>query len=314
VGVFGGIFAPTATGAPLRAIRANGVALQPMGRRMDLKSVLDTAVAAAREAVEVHRAYESTLDEVEWGEKGQSDFVTRVDREAEVRIIDRIRRDFPDHRFLSEEEATGGTEPGADRAHRRIAIGELAAARAEPGWIWIIDPLDGTTNYLHRYPMFCASVAGMKDGEMAVAAVVDGVSGQTWTAVRGGGAFLDGRPIRVSGTTDPGRALIGTGFPFKTLHQLPEYVDQFSRILSGTAGVRRAGSAALDLCHLASGYFDAFWELWLAPWDVAAGALIVREAGGVVTRVDGNADIAGAGSLLASNGHLHSWMASILGQ
>jgi myo-inositol-1(or 4)-monophosphatase len=290
------------------------VELQPNGRRMDLKRVLDTAVAAARDAVEVHRFYEATIGDVEWGEKGQSDFVTRVDREAEARIIERIRRDYPDHRFLSEEEATGGTDVSSEAAHRAVTLEGLVAARSEPGWIWIIDPLDGTTNYLHRYPMYSASVAGMKDGELAVAAVIDGATGRSWTAVRGGGAFLDGRPIRVSGTTQPSRALIGTGFPFKTLHQLPEYVEQFGRILSTTAGVRRAGSAALDLCHLASGYFDAFWELWLAPWDVAAGALIVREAGGTVTRIDGSADIAGAGSLLASNGHLQSWMASTLGQ
>jgi myo-inositol-1(or 4)-monophosphatase len=282
--------------------------------------MLEVAVDAARAAVGVHRANLSDIDAEEWTEKGHHDFVSRVDREAESRIIERIHTAFPDHRFLSEEEATapvgiaarsGLTEDGGSVAgHVSIPADQLAEAKSEAGWIWVIDPLDGTTNYLHRYPMYAVSIAGLLDGELAVAVVIDGSTGATWTALRGGGAFLDDRRIRVSATTDPSRALIGTGFPFKALDLLPGYLDQFSRIVKATAGVRRAGAAALDLCHLASGYFDGFWELSLAPWDIAAGALIVREAGGTITRIDGNADIVGSGSVLASNGRLHEWLAA----
>jgi len=290
---------------------------------MNLQRVLNVAVAAARDAVEIHRANLPGIEGEEWAEKGQHDFVTRVDREAEARIIERIRSAYPDHRFLSEEEATAPVaarlpgsgdpiEPAQSGGHEAVPAARLEAAKLEAGWIWVIDPLDGTTNYLHRYPMYSASVAVLEDGHLAAGVVMNGASGEIWTATRGGGAFLDGRPIHVSATVDPSRALIGTGFPFKALNLLPAYTKQFGRILEATAGVRRAGSAALDLCHLATGYFDGFWELTLAPWDVAAGALIVREAGGTVTRLDGNPDVVGSGSVLASNGGLHSWLASIL--
>jgi myo-inositol-1(or 4)-monophosphatase len=289
---------------------------------MNLKDVLDVAIEAARAAVRVHREHLGRIDVEEWSEKGYHDFVSRVDRDAEARIIERIHASFPDHRFLSEEEATApvaiaaeSTSPAADGSgagHISMPAERLPDAKREPGWLWIIDPLDGTTNYLHRYPMYAASVAGLRDGELAVGVVIDGATGSEWTAIRGGGAFLNGDRIRVSDTTDPSRALIGTGYPFKALDVLDEYLRQFARIVKATAGVRRAGAAALDLCHLASGYFDGFWELTLAPWDVAAGALIVREAGGTITRIDGSADVIGAGSVLASNGRLHAWLASEL--
>jgi myo-inositol-1(or 4)-monophosphatase len=289
---------------------------------MDLRDVLGIATEAARAAVAVHREHLGRVHVEEWSEKGYHDFVSRVDRDAEARIIERIHASYPDHRFLSEEEATAPVgivaesgsgaagEPGG--GHISIPAERLAEAKKEPGWLWIIDPLDGTTNYLHRYPMYAASVAGVRDGELAVAVVIDGSTGAEWTAIRGGGAYLDGTRVRVSDTTEPSRALIGTGYPFKALDALDEYLRQFARIVKATAGVRRAGAAALDLCHLASGYFDGFWELTLAPWDVAAGALIVREAGGTITRMDGNADIIGSGSVLASNGRLHAWLASEL--
>lgn len=286
---------------------------------MELASVLRVAVAAARAAVDVHRASLGRIGVEEWGEKGTHDFVTRVDRDAEAAAIEQIHRQFPDHDVLSEEEATaplpeeaaGGAAQSRADPTARIAR-RLAEARARPGWLWVIDPLDGTTNYLHRYPMYCASVAGLEDGEPAVAAIVHGETGQTWTAVRGGGAFLDGERICVSAIGELNQALIGTGFPFKALDQLPDYLVQFERILRRSAGVRRAGSAALDLCHVASGYFDGFWELALAPWDIAAGTLIVREAGGIVTRLDGNDDVLGPGSVLAGNPRVHAALRRLL--
>jgi myo-inositol-1(or 4)-monophosphatase len=172
-------------------------------------------------------------------------------------------------------------------------------------WTWIIDPLDGTTNYLHGYPVYAVSIARRAGGELEAAVVLNSATGEEWTAVRGGGAYLNGARIRVSQIDRLPRALIGTGFPFKALHLLPR-----TRAARGGpsrhSGVRRAGSAALDLCHVATGWFDGFWELTLAPWDVAAGALIVREAGGVVTRLDGSEDVLGHGSILAGNPAIHA--------
>jgi myo-inositol-1(or 4)-monophosphatase len=141
---------------------------------------------------------------------------------------------------------------------------------------------------------------------LEAAVVLNSASGEEWSAVRNGGAFRDGDRIAVSEITDMSRTLIGTGFPFKSLHLLPVYSRQLAAALRATSGVRRAGSAALDLCHVATGWFDGFWELDLAPWDVAAGTLIVREAGGVVTRLDGSADVLGHGSLLAGNASVHA--------
>jgi myo-inositol-1(or 4)-monophosphatase len=289
---------------------------------MDLKAVLRVAVAAAADAVEVHRAHLGRVAHDDWAEKGEHDFVTRVDREAESSAIDRIRGAFPDHAILSEEEATavpvvaalpGSADSAAGPASGNNALANrLEALRRQPGWLWVIDPLDGTTNYLHRYPMYSASVAALQDGQVMAGAVIHGVTGETWSAVRGGGAFLDGQRITVSATDRMRQALIGTGFPFKALELLPTYLQQFERVLRRSAGIRRTGSAALDLCHVASGYFDGFWELWLAPWDVAAGMLIVREAGGVVTRIDGGDDVLFAGSLLAGNPRIHADLRAIV--
>jgi myo-inositol-1(or 4)-monophosphatase len=284
---------------------------------MEYEAVLKVAVAAARDATAVHRAGLGRVGQEEWAEKGLHDFVSRVDREAEARILERIQQSFPDHRFLAEEEATADPpQAGPMTGSTDAASARLAAAKQLPGWFWVIDPLDGTTNFLHGYPMYSASVAALHDGRLAVAAVVHGVTGEAWTAVRGGGAFLNGRRIHVSSTERLGNALIGTGFPFRALELLPSYLVQFDQVVRHAAGVRRAGSAALDLCHVASGYFDGFWELSLAPWDVAAGALIVREAGGLVTRVEGNddGDVLGAGSLLAGNPAIHTILAGMLNQ
>lgn len=219
----------------------------------------ETALDAARLAAELHREARGSLAPDRWSEKGTSDFVTEVDREAERRIVDTITARFPSHRILA-EEGTGSA--GAD---------EL---------LWIVDPLDGTTNWLHGYPEYAVSIAALDDRGLRVGVVLDSANAEEFVATRGGGATLDGRPISVSAVSELRLALVGTGFPFKRADLLPEYLDTFATVLMRTSGVRRAGAAALDLCAVACGRLDAFWEHWLMPWDIAAGALIVREAGG----------------------------------
>jgi len=195
--------------------------------------------------------------------------VTEVDREAERRIVETILGRFPTHRILAEEgTASAGT----------AAAGTGSASAAE--LLWIIDPLDGTTNWLHGYPEHAVSIAAVDASGLRIGVVLDSANGEEFVAVRGGGATLDGTPITVSGVTELRLALVGTGFPFKRTELLPEYLEALGAVLSRTSGVRRAGAAALDLCAVACGRLDAFWEHWLMPWDVAAGALIVREAGG----------------------------------
>ncbi len=152
--------------------------------------------------------------------------------------------------------------------------------------LWIIDPLDGTTNFLHGYPEYAVSIAAHDAAGLRAAVVLNSATGELFEATRGGGARRDGQDIRVSDMDDLDLALVGTGFPFKKLHVLPAYLETMSRVLRSTAGIRRAGAAALDLCDLACGRLDAFWEYWLMPWDVAAGALIVREAGGVFEELE----------------------------
>lgn len=272
---------------------------------MDLQHLIDLAVASARDAASVHAAHLGQVRVDQWTAKGVADFVTHVDQEAERRIVAAIRDRFPDHAILAEETATA---PGA--------AGSAATGRNADGawaeWTWIIDPLDGTTNYLHGYPMYAVSIGVAHRGEPAVGVVLNSASGELWTAARGMGAFRNGQPIRVSVIDDLERALIGTGFPFKALDLLPEYTKQWQTALQASSGVRRAGSAALDLCHLATGWFDGFWELTLAPWDVAAGAVVVREAGGQMTRMDGSADILGHGSVLAGNPTIHAALGALL--
>ncbi len=267
---------------------------------MDPRELERVTLEAARKAVDVHVAEAGTLDPSEWAEKGTADFVTRVDREAEARVVEHIRSSFPSHDILAEESA---------------AVEDAAALRARfdtAEWLWIVDPLDGTTNYLHDYPMYAASVAVAHRGDIVAGAVVDGTTGAEWSARLGDGARLDGELIQVSSTQRLDRALVGTGFPFKVLHLLPAYLRQFKAVIRRTSGVRRGGSAALDLCHLATGWLDGFWELWLAPWDIAAGTLIVREAGGVVTSVDGDPDVRAGGAILAGNPAIHRELGRLL--
>jgi myo-inositol-1(or 4)-monophosphatase len=178
---------------------------------------------------------------------------------------------------------------------------------------YVVDPLDGTTNFLHGYPWYAVSIGALVSGELAAGIVVNVPTGEVFSAVRGGGAFRNEEPIRVSENADPSRALVGTGFPFKNLDKLDAYQRQFAAVTRRTAGIRRAGAAALDLCDVACGRFDAFWELNLAPWDVAAGILIVREAGGIVTDTDGREANVGFGPIVAGSPAMHGWLLKQLG-
>ena len=226
-------------------------------------ALVEAARAAARAGAQVHRAARQRAGELQWTAKGRSDFVTEVDLEAEQAIIATLLGRFPDHEIVA-EEGTADT-PDGERDERRIR--------------WIIDPLDGTTNWLHGYPQYAASIAAEDADGLRVGVVLNSASGELFEAARGHGARLDDEPIRPSRLDDLDLALVGTGFPFKKLDVLDDYLAVFRRILTATAGIRRCGAAALDLCDLACGRLDTFFEYWLMPWDVAAGTLIAREAG-----------------------------------
>lgn len=241
--------------------------------------MLNIAVKAARRAGAVinRAALEGGL---EVRAKNRNDFVTQVDRAAEQAVIDVIRRAYPDHSFLAEES---GAAPGA-----------------RPEYLWVIDPLDGTTNYIHGFPQYCVSIALEHKGTLTQAVVYDPAKNELFTASRGRGAFLDDRRMRVSKCAHLKDALVGTGFPFKELSRLELYLRQLRTLMSTCAGVRRAGSAALDLAYVAAGRMDAFWEMGLSRWDMAAGALLIQEAGGLVSDLQGGSGFLDSGDIAAA--------------
>jgi len=266
------------------------------GRKVqDHKELLDSAIRAAKMAAHHIRAVEKPSNPSLWGEKGTSDFVTQVDRDCEKLIAELLLREHPGSVVLGEELSPH-------------------AASIDSGVTWVVDPLDGTTNYLHDYPAYAVSIAAVADGILRAGVVIDVLRERVYHATTDGGAWCDGQSIRVSSTNDIAFALIGTGFPFKTLKQLPRYLHQFATILTSTSGIRRAGSAALDLADLAAGRLDGFWELSLAPWDVAAGTLLVREAGGLVTDTEGNPNVIRQGALVGGNPTVHTWLLEVMEQ
>jgi myo-inositol-1(or 4)-monophosphatase len=198
-------------------------------------------------------------------------------------------------------------EPGS-----RIVGEELSPELVTEGLVWIVDPLDGTTNFLHDFPTYAVSVAAAVDGELLAGVVVHVPRQETYAASRGGGTWLGERRLSVSGISDPEFALIGTGFPFKDTSRLEEYQRQFGRVAARTSGIRRPGSAALDLADVAAGRFDGFWEQRLSAWDIAAGVLLVREAGGVVTDFTGRHIGAEHTALVAGNPAMHAWLLDLL--
>ena len=226
--------------------------------------------------------------------KGVIDLVTEVDLEIERVFRQLISQRFPDHAVLGEELGGSRTAPS--------------------GPCWVFDPIDGTTNFAHGLPIFCASLALEIDGVAEVAAVYDPTRRELFTAERAGGAFLNGRPVRVSATSDLVNAMLVTGFPYDVHERVEEIVGLFGAFVGRARAVRRLGSAAIDLCYVAAGRMDGFWESDLKPWDIAGGALIVAEAGGRVTDLEGNAFTSRAGHVLANNGLLHDAMLEVIAE
>lgn len=243
--------------------------------------ILNIAIQAARRAGNIILRYSNQLDRLDVESKGRNDFVTVVDRQAESEIIAAIQRAFPDHSILAEE--TGLTQNDASP------------------YKWIIDPLDGTTNFLHGYPQFAVSIGVLNNNRLDQAVIFDPLRDELFTASRGEGAKLNDRRIRVSKTTKFENALVGTGFPFRSYEHLEIWIDCFRELLPKTCGVRRAGSAALDLAHVASGRLDGFWEMGLSPWDISAGCLLIQEAGGLVSDFAGKQDFLASGNIVAGN-------------
>jgi len=221
--------------------------------------------------------------------------VSAADRDSEHAISDVIRARHADAVILGEELSP-----------------DVSAEKVKHGVVFVVDPLDGTTNFLHGFPWYAVSIAAMIDGVLTAGVVLNVANGELFAAVVGSGARRNGQPIQVSKITDPIRSLVGTGFPFKRGDQVKRYLDGFGAVMRETAGVRRAGSASLDLADVACGRYEGFWELMLAPWDIAAGILLVREAGGIVTDLTGApAPVAHTG-LIAGNPAMHAWLSGVL--
>jgi myo-inositol-1(or 4)-monophosphatase len=268
------------------------------------RHLVDLAERAARVAATFIRGA-GRPDTRAWDRKARNDFATEVDREAERLIAQVLLGGAPGSVVVGEELTPTG------------ATGTSGSAQP-PGppapLTWIVDPLDGTTNFLHNYPAYAVSIGAAVGADLVVGVVVDVVRELTYRAAAGEGAWCDGRPLRVSGITDPALALVGTGFPFKApaSERLDEYLAQFRDLLHATSGIRRAGSAALDLAHVAEGRLDGFWEIGLAAWDVAAGILLVREAGGLVTDFAGRPAAVAAGDFVAGSPAMHPWLLAVV--
>lgn len=261
--------------------------LQPM--RPDI--LLDVVRQAAAAGAAVIREGERRRATIVWREKSATDFVSDIDTTAEARIIEVLQARVPGAAILAEESAS-----------------TLAADRRAQGVTFVIDPLDGTTNFLHGVLEYAVSIAALVDNELAAGVVVHVPRDEWYTATRGGGAWCNGQQMRVSAIDAPDRALIATGFPFKGGDNVDAYLAQMRRLMTHTAGVRRPGAASLDLAGVACGRFEGFWENLLAPWDIAAGILLVREAGGMVTTLEGAPCPVEQTSVLAANAVMHRWL------
>jgi myo-inositol-1(or 4)-monophosphatase len=241
--------------------------------------MLNIAVRAARRAASIINRASLGGEALEVRSKHVNDFVTQVDKAAEEAIMDVVRKAYPEHGFLAEESGSSG---------------------GETEYRWIIDPLDGTTNFIHGFPQYCVSIAVEQRGALTHAVVYDPTRNELFTASKGRGAFLNDRRVRVSKCVRLQDALVGTGFPFKEVSRLDLYTRQLKKFMQTSAGVRRAGAAALDLAYVACGRLDAFWELGLSPWDMAAGALLIQEAGGLVADIKGESGFLESGDIAAA--------------
>ncbi len=255
-----------------------------------MHALLNVAVMAARRAGSVLIRKMNNLEKLSVEAKGHNDYVSDADRAAEKTVIDCILKHYPDHAILAEESGVQG----------------------ESDTVWIIDPLDGTTNYLHGFPVFAVSIGVQVDGRVEHGVIYDPMRQELFTASRGQGAQLDGRRIRVSGQLHLERALIGTGFPFRQADmEITPYLDMLAKVIRSTSGVRRPGAAALDLAYVAAGRLDGFWETGLAPWDLAAGSLMIREAGGIVSGLDGSENFLETGHILTGTPKIYAAFAKL---
>ncbi|HEX6550072.1 MAG TPA: inositol monophosphatase family protein [Gammaproteobacteria bacterium] len=240
--------------------------------------LLNIAVSAARRGGDIITRHVGRIDRLTIKTKAQNDFVSQVDRLAEEEIIYTIRKAHPDHAILAEESGAQGSNDE---------------------YVWVIDPLDGTTNFLHGFPVFCVSIALKIRGRLEHGVIYDPMRQELFTASRGSGAQVDGKRMRVSPQKTLEGALIGTGFPFRESQDISTYMKTFEAVTRKAAGIRRAGSAALDLAYVAAGRLDGFWEMGLKEWDIAAGVLMIQEAGGLSGNLDGTSDYPGNGDILA---------------
>jgi myo-inositol-1(or 4)-monophosphatase len=256
------------------------------------EDLLETAEAAARTGAEIVRRYFRDAG-LEVRRKGQNDFVTQADQESEAAILAAIRGRFPEHRILAEEG--GGAGLGGDSEYQ-----------------WLIDPLDGTTNFLQGLPVYCVSVACRKGDQLAVGVILDPEGNNLFTATRGGGARWNGRPMQVARREELDGAFLATGYPFRALPTLEVYLDIFRDVFRHARAIRRCGSAALDLAYTAAGVYDGFFEFRLSPWDIGAGILLIEEAGGVVTDLDGGRRYFEGGNIVAGAPAVHTGLLEIV--
>ena len=252
--------------------------------------MLNTAVRAARSAGDLILRSADKVDQLRVDQKGRNDYATEVDRMAEREIINIIKTAYPDHAILAEES---GAHEGND-------------------YVWVIDPLDGTTNFLHGFPQYAVSIALKHKGKLEVGVIYDPLRDELFTAKRGGGAMLNNRKLRVTQQNSLKGALIGTGFPFKTDQHLDAYTGMFRALTTECAGIRRAGAAALDLAYVAAGRLDGFWEIGIMEWDMAAGILLIKEAGGVVTDFSFNDNYLESGNVIAGSPKMHQLMYALI--
>ena len=252
--------------------------------------MLNIAIRAAHAAGDQIIRYVDRIEGVDIDAKGKNDFVTEVDRLAESIIIDQIKNAYPDHAILAEESGKQG----------------------EADYTWVIDPLDGTTNFLHGFPQYSVSIALLHKGVPEQGVIYDPLKQELFTASKGAGAQLNRKRIRVSKQKRLDGALIGTGFPFREMERLEQYLENFRALCPLTSGIRRAGSAALDLAYVACGRLDGFWEYGLKKWDIAAGVLLITEAGGTVIDTDGKENYFETGNIIAASPQLTGELLSIL--
>ncbi len=264
---------------------------------MKYDDFLAIAVEGARLAAEILKANFGKIRMKQAQSKGVSDYVSKVDRESEETLRQFLTGSLPESSFLGEEQGQQGKACN---------------------YRWIVDPLDGTTNYLQGFPVYGVSIALEKIlpeqewGEIIVGVVIHPMTGEIWSAVRGKGAQKDGRPIHIGKKDELSRALLATGFPFRAKDRLDDYLKTFRELFLRCSGIRRAGAASLDLCWTAEGIFDGFWEHALSPWDIAAGALIIEEAGGRITGFEGKEDFLQSGDVIAANASLHPQILEII--